>query len=73
MKKHPKTKSGRQAKAGKVMREFYSGGLHSGSKSGPKVKSRKQAQAIAMSESGQSRGGGRSAKAREKRLEGKEL
>jgi hypothetical protein len=39
-----------QKKVGKVMREFKSGELHSGSKSGPVVKSRKQAVAIAMSE-----------------------
>jgi hypothetical protein len=32
------------------MGEFKRGKLHSGSKSGPKVKSRKQAIAIAMSE-----------------------
>ena len=44
----------------KVMSEFKSGSLRSGSKSGPKVKSRKQAVAIAMSESGQGKrkGGG---------------
>lgn len=40
------------AKVGKVMGEFKSGDLHSGSKSGPVVKSRKQAVAIAMSEAG---------------------
>jgi len=39
----------------KVMGEFKRGTLHSGSKSGPKVKSRKQAVAIAMSEAGKSR------------------
>jgi hypothetical protein len=38
------------AKVGKVMGEFKSGDLHSGAKSGPKVSSRKQAIAIAMSE-----------------------
>jgi hypothetical protein len=37
-------------KAHKVMREFKHGTLHSGSKTGPKVKSRKQAVAIALSE-----------------------
>ena len=36
----------------KVMREFRKGELHSGSKKGPKVTSRKQAVAIAMSEAG---------------------
>ena len=34
----------------KVMKEFKQGKLHSGSKKGPKVKSRKQAVAIALSE-----------------------
>jgi len=33
-----------------VMHEFKRGKLHSGSKSGPKVKNRKQAIAIALSE-----------------------
>ena len=33
-----------------VMHEFKEGSLHSGSKSGPKVKSRKQAVAIMLSE-----------------------
>jgi len=37
-------------KVHKVMSEYKRGKLHSGSKSGPKVKSRKQAIAIAMSE-----------------------
>jgi hypothetical protein len=41
---------GGMAKVGKVMGEFKSGELHSGSKSGPVVKSRKQAVAIGMSE-----------------------
>ena len=40
------------AKIGKVMHEYKAGELHSGSKSGPLVKSRKQAIAIAMSEAG---------------------
>ena len=39
-----------QAKVGKVMGEFKAGTLHSGSKKGPEVTSRKQAMAIAMSE-----------------------
>lgn len=34
----------------KVMEEFKAGKLHSGSKTGPKVKSKKQAVAIALSE-----------------------
>lgn len=40
----------RKGKVTKVMGEFKRGELHSGSKSGPKVKSRKQAIAIGMSE-----------------------
>jgi hypothetical protein len=39
------------------MHEFKEGSLHSGSKTGPKVKSRKQAIAIAMSEAGKRRKG----------------
>lgn len=39
----------------KVMKEYSAGKLHSGSKKGPMVKSRKQAVAIAMSESGKAR------------------
>jgi len=37
-------------KVEKVMKEFKAGKLHSGSKNGPVVKSRKQAVAIAFSE-----------------------
>lgn len=37
-------------KVKKVMKEFKSGKLHSGSKKGPLVKSQKQAVAIALSE-----------------------
>jgi hypothetical protein len=37
------------------MKNFKKGDLHSGSKKGPKVKSRDQAIAISLSESGQSR------------------
>jgi len=48
------TSTGRKKKVGKVMEEFKHGELKSGG-SGRKVKSRKQAIAIAMSESGQSR------------------
>lgn len=40
----------REAKVGKVMREFKAGDLHSGSKDGPKVTNPKQAVAIALSE-----------------------
>jgi hypothetical protein len=42
-------------KVQKVMHEFKSGKLHSGSKKGPVVKSRKQAIAIALSEAGKSK------------------
>ena len=42
-------------KTAKVMKEFKSGKLHSGSKKGPLVKSRKQAVAIALSEAGKSK------------------
>lgn len=45
----PVSKAG-QAKVGKVMGEFKAGELHSGSKTGPVVKSREQAVAIALSE-----------------------
>ena len=44
-------KSARAKKVATVMREYKSGKLHSGSKKGPVVKNRKQAVAIAMSES----------------------
>lgn len=46
-KKKPKKKA---AKVEKVMKEYKEGKLHSGSKKGPEVKSRKQAVAIALSE-----------------------
>jgi hypothetical protein len=39
-----------KGKVEKVMHEFKAGKLHSGSKRGPKVKGRKQAIAIALSE-----------------------
>lgn len=41
-----KTKAAK--KVHKIMKEFKAGKLHSGSKRGPKVKSRKQAIAIAL-------------------------
>lgn len=43
--------SKKQKKIHKVMSEYSEGKLHSGSKKGPVVTNRKQAQAIAMSES----------------------
>ena len=47
--KVPKTKKA-AAKVGKVMGEYKAGTLHSGSKKGPMVTSKKQAIAIALSE-----------------------
>jgi hypothetical protein len=47
-----------QKKVGVVMREFKKGKLRSGSKKGPKVTSRKQAVAIAMSEAGMAKKAG---------------
>lgn len=41
-----------KAKVKKVMKEYKSGELHSGSKKGPVVKNPKQGIAIAMSEAG---------------------
>jgi hypothetical protein len=45
-----KTKA--EKKISKVMTEYNKGKLHSGSKSGPVVKSRSQATAIALAEAG---------------------
>lgn len=50
-----KSKKAKQAKVSKVMREGYSGKLHSGSKKGPIVTNPKQMKAIAMSEAGMAR------------------
>lgn len=51
----PRTKAGKARKVHSVMSEFKAGTLKSGAGKHPKVRSRKQAIAIAMSESGQSR------------------
>ena len=53
--KKPTTKAGKMAKVGKVMKEFKTGKLHTGSKKGPVVTSRKQAIAISLSEAGMSK------------------
>ena len=53
--KKPTTKAGKMAKVGKVMKEFKTGTLHTGSKKGPVVTSRKQAIAISLSEAGMSK------------------
>jgi hypothetical protein len=48
-------KKAKNAKVKKVMEEWETGKLHSGSKEGPLVKSQKQALAIALRQSGQAR------------------
>ncbi len=53
--KTPKTKAAKQSVVHQELHKFKAGSLHSGSKKGPIVKSRKQAIAIALSESGQSK------------------
>jgi hypothetical protein len=45
-----KKENASQRKMHKTMKEFSEGSLHSGSKSGPKVKSRKQAIAIGLNQ-----------------------
>jgi len=52
-----KMKKSSSSKVQKVMHEFKAGMLHSGSKKGPVVKSRKQAVAIALSEARKSKKG----------------
>lgn len=49
-------------KVGKVLHEFKAGDLHSGSKSGPPVKSKKQAVAIGLSEARKAVGVGQGAR-----------
>lgn len=56
----PKNK--KQKKVKKVLKEYKEGKLHSGSKKGKVVKSRKQAEAIALSEAGLSKKRSRTSK-----------
>ena len=58
------SKKAKQSRMHTEMSKFKRGQLHSGSKQGPKVKSRAQAIAIGLSESGQSRKGRKVAKKR---------
>lgn len=51
----PRTKPEKAAAVNQTMHEFKEGDLHSGSKQGPKVKNRKQAVAIALSQAGESK------------------
>lgn len=60
-------KKAKQQRMQDEMHKFKTGALHSGSKSGPLVKSRKQAIAIGLSESGQSKYGKRPRKKAVKR------
>jgi len=53
-----KIAKGRVNKVEKSMHEFKEGTLHSGSKTGPKVRSRKQAIAIGLSEQRKENAGG---------------
>ncbi len=55
-KKTVKTTPQAKKKVAQVMKEYKEGDLHSGSGTGPTVKSRKQAIAIALHEAGISRG-----------------
>jgi hypothetical protein len=48
-------KAAKKKRVADEMHKWKAGTLHSGSKSGPKVTSQKQAVAIALSESGQSK------------------
>lgn len=52
---NPKTKAQKKAVVKQEMHEFKHGTLHSGSTKGPVVKNRKQAIAIAMSQSKQAK------------------
>lgn len=64
-------KSVKRARMKSEMHKFKQGELHSGSKSGPVVKDRKQAIAISLHQSGQSRKVGKRKSGRRKRGSGK--
>lgn len=58
MAKSPRPAKGAPNKLHRVMTEFATGKLHSGSANGPKVQNRKQAIAIALSEQKKANKGG---------------
>jgi len=60
-------KSAKRARMGNEMHRFKHGTLHSGSKTGPVVKSRAQAIAIGLKQSGQSKKAGRVGRKRARR------
>lgn len=53
--KNPSTKAQKKADTDQIFHEWKGGNLHSGSPKGPVVKDQKQAVAIALSETGQSK------------------
>ena len=62
-----KTKAGKRRGMATVLGEFKRGTLRSGSARGPRVRSRKQAIAIGLSQTGQSRRGGRTSRTSRRR------
>lgn len=66
MKKVTKKKDTKQRKITKVMREYESGELHSGSKKGPVVKDKAQALAIGYSEARKAAKGKKKKKSKKK-------